>query len=415
MPSLGMAHPQRSNVAIHVDSARNLGEADPRTGAGRIARIEVFDDLPLVEATWRRLERDDAVKTPYQSFDLLSSWQRHVGAPASVKPHIVVGFDVAGKPVFLWPLGHTQRGPLQILSFLGGKHANFNFALWRRDSVQNVTAEDIRVVLAQVAARHPVDILMLLRQPQSWQGFVNPFALLPHQSSPNESMRLAIIARGEEQIKQTLSSTMRGQLRSKGRRLQKLADYRYVRATTPGEVERLLNAFFPLKAAHMKAQALPNIFGDPCHEAFLRDACHQGLATGNPLIEIHAIEGGGEMLAVFGAINDGRRTSGMFNTYTVSDNARQSPGLVLLVNVIGDLADRGVQAFDLGVGEAKYKTFFCKEPEPLFDSFLPLTPLGRVAAVTARASGHLKRRIKQSGALLRLVHAIRGSFSAGGR
>jgi CelD/BcsL family acetyltransferase involved in cellulose biosynthesis len=165
----------------------------------------------------------------------------------------------------------------------------------------------------------------------------------------------------------------------------------------------------------MKAQALPNIFGDPCHEAFLRDACQQGLATGNPLIEIHAIEGDGEMLAVFGIINDGRRSSGMFNTYTLSDHARQSPGLVLLVNVICDLADRGVQGFDLGVGEAKYKTFFCKEPEPLFDSFLPLTPLGRVAAVTASASGHLKRQIKQSGALLRLVQTIRSSFSGGRR
>jgi CelD/BcsL family acetyltransferase involved in cellulose biosynthesis len=415
MRSLGMAHPQRRNVALHLDTARDRGEAEPVCGAGRIARIEVFNDLSLVEATWRRLERDDAVKTPYQSFDLLSSWQRHVGAPAHVTPHIVVGFDVAGKPLFLWPLGHAQHGPLQTLSFLGGKHANFNFALWRRDSVRKFTAEDIDAVLAQIAAPHPVDILMLLRQPRSWQGFVNPFALLPHQSSPSESLRLAITACREEQIKQTLSSTMRGQLRSKERRLQKLADYRYVRATTPAEVERLLNAFFPLKAAHMKAQALPDIFGDPCHEAFLRDACHQGLATGNPLIEIHAIEGGGEMLAVFGAVNDGRRSSGMFNTYTVSDNARQSPGLVLLVNVIGDLADRGVQAFDLGVGEAKYKTFFCKEPEPLFDSFMPLTPLGRVAAVAMRASGHFKRRIKRSGALLRLVHAIRGSFSTGAR
>ena len=410
-----MAHPQRKNVAIHVDSARNLGEKDPRSGAGRIARIEVFDDLSSVEAIWRRLERDDAVKTPYQGFDFLSAWHRHIGAPAGVKPYIVVGFDVAGKPAFLWPMGRAQRGPLRILNFLGGKHANFNFGLWRRDSVPNITAEDIRAALTQIAARHPVDVLALLRQPRSWQGFVNPFALLPHQSSPSESLRLAITARGEEQIKQTLSSAMRGQLRYKDRRLQKLADYRYLRATTASEVERLLNAFFPLKAAHMKAQALPNIFGDPCHEAFLRDACQQGLATGNPLIEIHAIEGDGEMLAVFGIINDGRRSSGMFNTYTLSDHARQSPGLVLLVNVICDLADRGVQGFDLGVGEAKYKTFFCKEPEPLFDSFLPLTALGRVAAVTASASGHLKRQIKQSGALLRLVQTIRSSFSGGRR
>jgi CelD/BcsL family acetyltransferase involved in cellulose biosynthesis len=119
------------------------------------------------------------------------------------------------------------------------------------------------------------------------------------------------------------------------------------------------------------------------------------------------------MLAIFGGVNDGRRSSGMFNTYTVSDNARQSPGLVLLVNVIADLADQGVQSFDLGVGEARYKTFFCKEPEPLFDSFLPLTALGKLAAMTASASGHVKRQIKQNNALLRLVHTIRSRLFAG--
>ncbi len=161
----------------------------------------------------------------------------------------------------------------------------------------------------------------------------------------------------------------------------------------------------------MKAQALPNIFADPCHEAFLREACHHGLADGKPLIEIHALEGDGELLALFAAINDGRRSSGMFNTYTMSENGKQSPGLVLLVNLISDLADRGVGSFDLGVGEASYKTFFCKEPEPLFDNFLPLTPLGKLAAATASASGRVKRQIKQSTLLWSVVQTLRQGFA----
>jgi CelD/BcsL family acetyltransferase involved in cellulose biosynthesis len=408
-----MARPQ--NLSNHLDSGQTRRESPSQGRASRFTRIQIFEDLPSAEPIWRALERDHAVKTPYQSFELLSSWQRHVGALAGVAPRIVVGFNSAGRPEFLWPLGATKAGPLTVLSFLGGKHANFNFALWRRDTVENIAAADIEAVIAQIAARTDADILSLLRQPHSWEECVNPFTLLPHQPSPSESLRLTINARGEEQIKQTLSSAMRGQLRSKERRLQKLADYRYVRATTPGETERLLNAFFPLKAAHMKAQGLPNIFGGARHEAFLREACQLRTATGGPLIDIHAIEGGGEMLAIFGAINDGRRSSGMFNTYTLSDNARQSPGLVVLVKAIADLADRGVRAFDLGVGEAKYKTFFCREPEPLFDSFLPLTPFGTLAAVTARVSGRAKRRIKQSEILLQWVSALRRVISAGQR
>ena len=413
MQSGPMARPQ--NVSNHLDSAQIRRESPSPGRAGRFACIQIFEDLPSAEPVWRALERDQAVKTPYQSFDLISAWQSHIGAPAGVAPRIVAGFDSAGSPEFLWPLGASRAGPISILSFLGGKHANFNFALWRRDSVENIAADDMEAAIAQIAARGDADILSLLRQPHSWEGSVNPFTLLPHQPSPSESLRLTMTARGEEQIKQTLSSAMRGQLRSKERRLQKLADYRYVRATTPGETERLLTAFFPLKAAHMKAQGLPNIFGGARHEAFLREACQLKRATGDPLIDIHAIEGGGEMLAIFGAINDGRRSSGMFNTYTLSDNGRQSPGLVLLVHAIAELADRGVRAFDLGVGEAKYKTFFCREPEPLFDSFLPLTPLGKLAAVAARVSGRTKRRIKQSEILLRSVGALRRIISAGQR
>jgi CelD/BcsL family acetyltransferase involved in cellulose biosynthesis len=102
----------------------------------------------------------------------------------------------------------------------------------------------------------------------------------------------------------------------------------------------------------------------------------------------------------------------MFNTYTLSDNARQSPGLVLLVDIIRDLADRGMHGFDLGVGEATYKTFFCKETEPLFDSFLPVTALGRLAAITASAGGHVKRQIKQSRVLWNLARTLRQGFAS---
>jgi CelD/BcsL family acetyltransferase involved in cellulose biosynthesis len=400
------------NVAIRIDSTQDLSGPDTASGVERIARIEFFDNLSSVEGIWRQLERDNAVKTPYQSYDLLSSWQRHIGDPTGVAPCIVVGFDRAGKPAFLWPMGRTRKGPLNILGFLGGKHANFNFALWRRDIIEHVTVDDIRAVLAEIAAGYRADILNLSRQPHSWQGFVNPFALLPHQPSPSEGLRLTMTASsGDEQISRTLSSTMRGQLRSKERRLQKLPDYRYHRATTKSEVERLLEAFFPLKAAHMAAQALPNIFNEPRQVAFLREVCLQGLESGTPLVDIHAIEGDGELLALFAAITDGRRSSGMFNTYTLSDNSKQSPGLVLLVRVIADLAERGVEVFDLGVGEAKYKTTFCKEPEPLFDSFLPLTPLGKLAAVTARTGGRVKRRIKQSDVLWNLIRKLQQRFA----
>ncbi len=378
-----------------------------RASAAKFARIEILEDLSAAEPIWRRLKQENALATPYQSLDLLSAWQRHVGARDGVTPFIVTGFGADGQPAFLWPLGRSRQGPLGTLSFLGAKHINFNFGLWRRDVISQWIADDLRAVLDGISAHGGVDICTFLRQPLSWDGIANPFALLPHQSSPSHALRLALSTPGEDLIKAILSPAMRSRLRTKERRLQRLPGYRYLHATTAADVDRLLETFFPLKAKHMAAQALPNIFAEPGNEAFLRGSCHRALSSGKPLIDIHALEGGGELLALFAGISDGRRFSGMFNTYTMSDNARQSPGLILLIHIISNLADRGFECFDLGVGEARYKTFFCKEPEPLFDSFLPLTPLGRLAAIAAREGSRLKRHIKQSGALWNLVQALR--------
>src|SRR5581483_7107082 len=134
-----------------------------------------------------------------------------------------------------------------------------------------------------------------------------------------------------------LSSAMRGRLRTKERRLRQLDGYRYFRATSAAEVDRLLDVFFPLKAAHMAAMGLSNIFAEPGQENFLRECCHHGIADGKPLIELHALETANELLAVFAGITDRRRFSGMFNTYTRSDNARQSPGLILLTHIVANL------------------------------------------------------------------------------
>ena len=398
------------NAALRATGAYNHGEAER---PDKVARIEIFDDFAAAESHWRRLESEGALATPYQSFDLMAAWQREVGARTGVTPFLVAGFDASGSPAFLLPLGRSRTGPLGVVGFLGGKHVNFNFGLWRRDVIWNATADDVRAIVAEIGAQPGVDICNFPRQPRSWEGIANPFALLPHQPSPSDSLRLPLNASGEDVIKTTLSPSMRGRLRTKERKLQRLDGYRYLHATAATDVDRLLDAFFPLKAAHMAAQGLSNIFAEPGNEAFLRHCCHQEPAAGKPLIEIHALEAGSEVLALFAGISDGRRFSGMFNTYTMSDNGRQSPGLVLLVHIIGNLADRGLQSFDLGVGEAKYKTFFCKEPELLFDSFLPLTPVGRLAAVAVREGMRMKRQIKQSRALWGFIQKIRRGL--GGR
>jgi CelD/BcsL family acetyltransferase involved in cellulose biosynthesis len=401
----------RMNIAVnHLRSPEQVARANA-LGRLNIARIEVFDTLVGAEPFWRRLENGGALATAYQRFDLLAAWQLHVGSRSEVTPFIVVGFGADGEPLFLWPFGHMRKGPLTLMGFLGSKHSNFNTGLWRRDILPTIGENDIRPILH--GFKDYVDVVVLCNQPLSWEGASNPFALLSHQPSPDISACLSLPQSATQPINAVLSRSMRSRLRNKERRLQKLPGYRYIKADAAGDIDRLFDGFLALKRDHMAAQGLCNVFAEPGVADFLRAACHCRLANGRPLIEIHALEGAGEVLALFGTLTDSYRCSSMFNTYTFGENARQSPGLILLGYMINECSARGVHSFDIGVGRAHYKSLFCREPEPLFDTFLGLTVRGHLAARAYAAAFSGKRAIKRSRLLWGAVQLLRRARARG--
>jgi CelD/BcsL family acetyltransferase involved in cellulose biosynthesis len=379
----------------------------PRTPASavKIARIEVFESMARVESIWRRLENGPVLTCGYQRFDLLSRWQEHVGTRIGITPFVVAAFDQPGEPLFLWPFGLQRIASLRVVRFLGSKHANFNVGLWRREIISVLAREDIERVCHEL--KPDVDLMALCNQPLSWAGAGNPFLLLPHQPSVDMSAQLELRRLGRRPLERILSSSTRSRLRNKERKLRKLGGYRYIQAETAKDIDRLLDQFFALKAAHLAAQGLGNVFAEPGVAEFLRRSCHCRLENGRPLIEIHALESADEVLALFGTIVDEYRCSSMFNTYTLGDSARNSPGLILLGHMVTACAGRGIQSFDIGVGRAPYKSFFCPEREPLFDSFVPLTSLGRVGAAAFTAAFAAKRAIKQSRPLWTTVQMAR--------
>ena len=101
---------------------------------------------------------------------------------------------------------------------------------------------------------------------------------------------------------------------------------------------------------------------------------------GGHAIDIHALECDDEVIAIFAGVADDNRFSMMFNTYTLSGNSKYSPGLILMRDIIDHYAERGTTSLDLGIGSDDYKRLFCKDDEPIFDSFVPLNIRGRIAA-----------------------------------
>ncbi len=400
------------NVAFR-EAGTNSPPARASSSAQTGIEVVVHRDLDVVEPLWRALAATDSVGSPYQGYEWIRLWHKHVSAPLGEEPAIVVGSDRSGSAFFIWPLVVQRIGPLRVASFFGGKHATLNMPLWRRDAADRFTAADMRDVLAQISRQRPgLDVLELHNQPALWDSARNPFMTLPHQRSNEDNFVLNIGTNGPAVIEQQISNTMRGRLRNKERKLAKLKGYRYRLASTPEDVDRQLNFFFQQKDAKLRSLGIENVFAQSGVESFIRAACHAGLDRGEPVIELHALECEGDMLALFSGIHDGQRFTSMFNSHTASDNSRFSPGLILLQHLIADCATRGFRSFDIGPGEARYKTFFCKDIELIYDSVLPLSLRGYFAAPMLRAIRRTKSFIKRNPNLWRVAHNMRAMLGA---
>jgi CelD/BcsL family acetyltransferase involved in cellulose biosynthesis len=373
--------------------------------------IDVAGTMKAAEDAWRALLKHDCFATAYQDFDLCALWFEHVGGPAGFEPFVVIGRDATGDPLFVWPLVRKSTGGCQVASFFCGRHANFGTTLWRADVAANITLSDLREILSKLSG-FGLDALTLHNQPTHLRDIPNPMIQLPHQPAPDKCYSLTLDGTGDEIIARRYNSDTRRKLRRKERHLAELPGYRYLRATTPEQADRCVAEFLEQKAARLGARGIANAFDETGMDAFMRAACRKGLSEGAPLIEIHALECDTEILAIFSGIHDRHCFSTMFNSYTLGEHARMSPGLTLLLKLVGECAQRGFESLNLGVGAAEYKSALCDTVEQPFDSFIGLTMRGHVFAHTTRAMRTIKSAIKNNPKLWDIVSKTRARLFA---
>ncbi|HWM82657.1 MAG TPA: GNAT family N-acetyltransferase [Pseudolabrys sp.] len=370
-----------------------------------IPTVRLYDSFAEAEPVWRWLEALPAnVLTPYQRFDLLHAWQRHVGARKGLTPLIAVGFDAADTPVCLLPLGRRTIGATQQAEFLGGKHANFNSAIWRRDVAERISADDVQAFLQQLALA--ADALILLNQPRQWDGLANPLALLPHSPSSDPAYYGTLTPDFDALLAARMSANKRKKLRNRVRALEQHGAVVFRKARTAAEVSAILTAFHDQKAQRMQELGVDNVFAEPGVADFIAEAACHAIDTA-PVIEAYALFAGERIAATSAGVVANGRFSTMFNSIARDELAQASPGQLLLTRLVENACARGLHIFDLGVGEAHYKELFCNEPQPLFDSFLPLSAAGRMIAAAHRAAYAAKRTIKRTPILWSAVQTTR--------
>lgn len=379
--------------------------ADARLWAG----VRAGTDLTALEADWRELEAD-ALVTPYQAYDWVRPYVETIGRAEGMAFHFVRVEDDRGRLLALFPLVITRRLGTRFAEFIGGKHANYHMALYRPDFAEALDAAATEALLAEVgAAIGRIDALFLTNQPTDWQGIANPPATLASGQSPSRAYKLALEPGDcEGTLRRSMSKHARKKLTTKRNRFAEFGPSELIQARGAAEIERVLETFLAQKAARFAQMGLPDPFATPGIRSFLREGA-MGQPGRPPAIELYSLDLSGRSVATYVGAVQGQRFSGMATSFDLdSEAARTSPGEILLVELIKRKCQSGLTMFDLGVGEARYKTTICDDSDELVDTFFPLTAKGRAYAGYSQAKRALKRRIKASPLALKAAQRVLG-------
>lgn len=373
------------------------------------ARIVAGNDLAAIEASWRALEAV-ALVTPYQAHDWVRSYVETIGRAEGMEFRFVRVVDGQSRLLALFPLVVTRRLGTRFAEFIGGKHANYHMALYRPDFAEALDEAATRLLLQEVgAAIGGIDALFLINQPTHWQGIPNPPAMLAAGQSPSRAYKLALEPGDcEGTLRRSMSKHARKKLTTKRNRFAEFGPSELVQACSEAEIARVLDAFLAQKAARFAQMAVPDPFAAPAIREFL----HKGAIASPgrpPAIELYSLDLAGRSVATYVGAVQGKRFSGMATSFDLAcEAARTSPGEILLVELIRRKCQAGFTMFDLGVGEARYKTTICDDSDELVDTFFPLTAKGRAYAGYSQAKRALKRRIKASPFALKAAQRILG-------
>jgi len=370
-----------------------------------LSRVEVFErPWPALRA-WREVE-GFSTGTAYQTLGFVLPWYEHLAQPSGASPLVAVGYDAQERPAIILPLALRRRGPARLAMFAGGKHSNLNLPLMRPGF--SLTPDDARRFLLSVAGASAasIDCFVLLNQPLIWAGAPNPFAAAG-APSPSFAYGATIGKDAEAFLKRVDSSSTRKKLRAKEGKLAALGPLTYERATDLERTHTVLEAFVDQKTLRFSQKNRDPGFARVAVRAFL-DAMSSGRCGGPIALEFYALSVGDRIVATYGGLPRGRAWHGLVNSFNVDPQiARSSPAELLLRHIIRDLAQRGFERFDLGIGESRYKNAICDEEIELADLVLPCSRLGALWAPIERGRLSAKSWVKKTPWALSFVEQMR--------
>jgi CelD/BcsL family acetyltransferase involved in cellulose biosynthesis len=389
-----------------VDSPPLAGEPpDPADVCSPIA-LEVHGSLSELEPEWRAFEaRADC--TPFQTWDWLDAWQRHVGTRNAVTPAVVVGRGRDGEVVVILPLAIERRGLIRRLSFLGSALCDYNapliaegfsrrldrhgfVALWRR-----------AVVLLGADRRFRFDLIDLQKMPETVGRQTNPFIGLPVRPHPCGAHVATLDADWQRFYAARRSASTRKRER---RQLKQLAEHGaigFLDVRDPDDIRRTIDVLMAQKARSLSRMGVEDFFRRPGYRDFFRAVA---VSAGN---HVSRLDVGTTVAAASLGLTFRDCYYLVLSSYYDGEIARLGPGRAHLHELLRHAIERGFRRFDFTIGDEPYKRDWSDTEVRVLDHLAAATLCGSIAVAVTVAYRCGKRVIKRTPALWRAFSKVR--------
>jgi D-aspartate ligase len=405
-----------ADVATAAAKAAVARLADLSREFGPDLSFAIFDDLADVESEWRRFEQI-ADCTAFQTFDWLATWYRHIGRRDDVRPVIVVGTFAGGETAFILPLALTEKRGVRRLSWLGQGQCDYNAPLLAPHFPQRISSE--RFLAAWQALRGQLqrdpklrhDWIAFEKMPQTVGGQINPFTALDVTVNASGAHLTQLGDDWEKFYYAKRSSATRRRDRAKRRHMSEYGEIRFVTTTEIDDARRTLETLFDQKHRTFARRGIPDIFERQGLREFFLD-----LAS-NPHIRhqfhISRVEVGDTWAAANFAILFGDCYYHVLASY--EDDAALShygPGALHLRELLAHAIKLGLRRFDFTIGDEPYKDEWSDLSVKLYDYSAAATWRGQPVNIVSTTRRRLKRFVKQTPLIWKLVSRVRAAAGA---
>ncbi len=370
--------------------------------------LSLFGDLDAVATQWRRFETV-ADCTPFQTFDWLSGWQRHIGSCSGVRPAIGVGTFADGTTAFIWPLAVETERIAPRLCWLGQDLNDYNAPLLAPDFSQRVPRDGFVAAWNEFRARLRRDPLFryawieLEKMPQTIGGQDNPFFQLAVAPNPSGAHITQLGSDWNSFYTAKRSSATRRRDRIKRKRLSASGEVSFHSSADAGDRRRTLETLMRQKNRLLEHRGIADMFAQPGWRAFFLDMAE------NPNVHISRVQVGESCAAANFGLVFGDTYYHMLASYDDGELSRFGPGALHLRELLAYATGLGLRRFDFTIGDEPYKMEWSDRTIRLADYAKAASWRGWPAWCLSALRRPLKRFVKQTPWAWRAASAARAT------